>query len=370
MNLIKSNQRNIVASLLAFAAAACLPAAAQEEAGFQSIFNGRDLSGWTGDPLLWSVRDGVITGQTTPEHPAKGNTFLIWTNGTVADFELRCSFKLAANNDKGFANSGIQYRSKVIDPANWVVGGYQADMEAGTNYTGILYEERMTRAIMAARGEKVVWDKDCNKQVVGSFGSSAELQKNIKTGDWNDYVVIAQGNHLQHFINGKQTVDVVDACEAKRAMNGVLALQLHAGQPMTAQFRDLRLKNLSGSTASADGEFQKLEGSWQAVRGEANGEALPSETVAGIVVTIKGHSYTAEFGSQTDHGSLSVDSSKQPKEMDIQPDGVDGKLVGIYEVGPDNLRVCYARQGAGRPKKFEAGADSRLLLIEYKRKKQ
>src|SRR5882724_9528798 len=95
----------------------------------KSIFNGKDLAGWDGHPKLWSVKDGAIVGQTTAENPAKGNTFLIWTNGDVGDFELRCSYKLVANNDKGFANSGIQYRSKILDPSYWVVGGYQADME-------------------------------------------------------------------------------------------------------------------------------------------------------------------------------------------------------------------------------------------------
>jgi hypothetical protein len=214
------------------------------EQGFIRIFNGKDLSGWDGNPKLWSVKDGAITGQTTAEVPAKGNTFLIWTNGTVADFELRCSFKLVPGDAHGFANSGIQYRSKVLDPANWVVGGYQADMEAGPTYTGILYEERMTRGIMAQRGQKVMWNKDGDKQVVGSLGDAAEIGAAIKRGDWNDYVIISQGNHLQHFINGKQTVDVVDECEAKRAASGVLALQLHAGWPMTAQFKNIRIKNL------------------------------------------------------------------------------------------------------------------------------
>jgi len=236
------NSKLIFALLLAVALQGAAQSAVTSEDGFQSIFNGKDLTGWTGDPRLWSVKDGAITGQTTPENPAKGNTFLIWTNGTVGDFEMRCSFRLAANNKDGFANSGVQYRSKVLDPANWVVGGYQADREAGPTYTGILYEERMTRAIMAARGEKVVWDKDCKKQVTGSFGTAEELGKAVKQGDWNDYVIIAQGNHLQHFVNGKQTVDVTDDCEAKRAMTGVLALQLHAGQPMTAQFRNLSQK--------------------------------------------------------------------------------------------------------------------------------
>lgn len=211
------------------------------EKGFLRIFNGKDLTGWEGNPKLWSVRDGAITGQTTAENPTKGNTFLIWTNGTLADFELRCSFKLVPGDGKGFANSGIQYRSKVMDPANWVVGGYQADMEAGPTYTGILYEERM-RGILALRGEKVVWGKDGKKQVVGSVGDGAEIGAAIKQGEWNDYVIIAKGNHLQQFINGKQTVDVVDEDEAKGALSGVLALQLHAGPPMTAQFKNIRVR--------------------------------------------------------------------------------------------------------------------------------
>ena len=218
--------------------------AAEVEPGFQSLFNGTDLSGWDGNPQLWSVKDGAIHGQTTAEHPAKGNTFLIWTNGTPADFELRASYKITPNNDKGFANSGIQYRSKILDPTNWVVGGYQGDFEAGATYSGILYEERMTRGIMAARGEKVVWDKDGKKQVTGSVGDSAAIQAAIKKEDWNDYVIIAKGNHLQHFINGRQTVDVTDECEAKAAKSGVLALQLHAGQPMTVEFKNIRIKPL------------------------------------------------------------------------------------------------------------------------------
>jgi hypothetical protein len=218
--------------------------AAENETGFQSLFNGKDLNGWDGNPKLWSVKDGVIRGQTTAENPTKGNTFLIWTNGVTADFELRASYKITPNNDKGFGNSGIQYRSKILDSTNWVVGGYQGDFEAGATYSGILYEEKMTRGIMAARGQKVVWDKDCKKQVAGSVGSSDDIQAAIKKEDWNEYVIIAKGNHLQHFINGKPTVDVTDECESKAAKSGVLALQLHAGPPMTVELKNIRIKPL------------------------------------------------------------------------------------------------------------------------------
>ena len=213
------------------------------EQGFVKIFNGKDLTGWGGNPKFWSVKDGAISGQTTADNPAKGNTFMIWTNGTVGDFEFRCSSRLTPGDSQGFANSGIQYRSKVVDPANWVVHGYQADMEAGSTYTGILYEEG-GRGIMVGRGEKVVWSQDGKKQVAGSVGKADEIQAAIKKGDWNDYVIIAKGNHLQQFINGNQTVDLVDEEAAKRAMSGVLALQLHAGPPMMAQFKNIRIKKL------------------------------------------------------------------------------------------------------------------------------
>jgi len=240
-----------ILSVLALSAGLCLaitPAsAADKNAGFTKIFNGKDLTGWTGNPELWSVEEDAIVGKTTAEKPIKGNTFLIWTNGEVADFELRLSFKIGPNNDKGFANSGIQYRSKVLDEKNWVVGGYQADLEAGPTYTGILYDERGVaggRNIMAARGEKVVWDKNCKKQVTGKLEDAAKVQGSIVEGHWSGYTIIVQGNHIQHFVNDFQTVDVIDECDAKALKSGVLALQIHQGPPMTVKFKNIRLKKL------------------------------------------------------------------------------------------------------------------------------
>jgi hypothetical protein len=89
-----------------------------------------------------------------------------------------------------------------------------------------------------------VFDKDGKREVVGSVGSAAAIEAGIHKGDWNEYVVVAQGNHLQHFVNGKLTVDVTDNCEGKRAAQGVIALQVHAGPPMCAQFKDIRVKKL------------------------------------------------------------------------------------------------------------------------------
>jgi Domain of Unknown Function (DUF1080) len=230
-----------LSAALLFQAAATF--AADTEKGFKKIFNGKNLTGWDGSPDLWSVKDGAITGQTTAEHPAKENTFLIWTNGTVTDFELHCSYKIVPNNPDGFANSGIQYRSKIVKPSYWVVSGYQADMEAGPTYSGILYEEK-ARGILAKRGEKVVISPEGKLNVVESVGKSEDIQAAIKQEGWNDYVIIVKGNHLIHKINGHVTVDVTDTQESKAAKSGILALQIHQGKPMTVQFKDIRIKTL------------------------------------------------------------------------------------------------------------------------------
>ncbi|NOS69678.1 MAG: DUF1080 domain-containing protein [Verrucomicrobia bacterium] len=211
--------------------------------GFKAIFNGKNLDGWEGNPKLWSVVDGVITGKTSDEGDTKikHNTFLVWKAGEVADFELRLQYKIVGGN------SGIQYRSKVLEQGEFgpIVGGYQADFEAGKTYSGILYEER-GRGILAKRGEKTVLKSDAagklKIEVTGSVGNSDTIQSKINNEDWNDYVVIAKGNHLQHFINGNLTVDVTDEDSAKAAKSGVLALQIHAGPAMTVQFRNIRLK--------------------------------------------------------------------------------------------------------------------------------
>jgi hypothetical protein len=216
------------------------------------IFNGKDLTGWEGGKGLWTVEDGVIIGKSPedPEKPGRNplshNTFLVWKGGTVSDFELKLKYRITTPS----GNSGIQYRSKVISEGAFgpIVGGYQADFETGKSYSGILYEEK-GRGILAKRGEQVVIkpsDNDPSKhkvEVTGSVGSSEEIQASITPGEWNEYVIIAKGNHLQHFINGKKTVDVTDTQE-KAASEGVLAFQMHAGPPMQVQFKDIVLKTL------------------------------------------------------------------------------------------------------------------------------
>lgn len=217
------------------AIAALLAGVATADDGFVKIFDGKTLDGWKGNDKFWSVKDGAITGQTTAENPTQGNTFLIWQGGEVGDFELRLKFRIESGN------SGIQYRS--VDKGNHVVNGYQADIDSGLTYMGILYEEG-GRGILALRGKKVEITDSGEKKELGATVPEKEILDSIKKGDWNEYVVIAKGNQIIQKINGRTTVELTDNQTDKAKASGILALQLHAGPPMFVQFKDIELKKL------------------------------------------------------------------------------------------------------------------------------
>ena len=219
----------------------------------------------------------------------------------------------------------------------------------------------MTRGIMAARGEKVVWDKDCKKQVTGTVGKSEEIQAAIKKDGWNDYVVIAQGNHLQHFINGLLTVDVTDECEAKAAKSGVLALQLHAGDPMTVQFRDLRIKQ---STSASD--LDRIQGEWKVKQLVLDGQPLDAATIADAKLIIKGDKFKLDAAGQNESGTLQLDAQASPKTLEVSLQSGD-TIPAIYELSGATLKICYAVNSAARPKEFKSTGGSDHVLVEYQR---
>ncbi|HEX8916335.1 MAG TPA: DUF1080 domain-containing protein [Humisphaera sp.] len=215
------------------------------------LVKGNTLEGWDGDPRLWRVENGVVIGQTTAEKATKGNTFLVWKGGEVKDFELRFSVKIKTGN------SGVQYRSTlmpVTDPAaenKWRVKGYQAEVADAAGKFGFLYHEGgpgKTRGYeekgnyLCNVGDKVEVDATGRSKVVGSLGDKAAIAATYKKSDWNDYVIIAEGNHLRHYVNGVQTVDLTDNDEKNRMASGIVALQIHAGPPMQVEFKDLRIK--------------------------------------------------------------------------------------------------------------------------------
>ncbi|MCU0708622.1 MAG: DUF1080 domain-containing protein [Pirellula sp.] len=198
------------------------------------IFDGKTLAGWSGLSSNWRVEDGAITGENTAEAPIPQNTFLVYDK-PVRDFELVLEFKIQGGN------SGIQYRSKVLNKEKFVVGGYQADIDSGKRFMGINYEEQ-GRGILTERGEIIAIDKDGKKSKVGTTGDPDALLSRVRWDDWNEYRIVARGSVLQHYINGTLMSETQDGETAKAATEGIIAFQVHAGPPMKVQFKNIRLK--------------------------------------------------------------------------------------------------------------------------------
>ena len=222
-----------------------------EPFGMAKIFNGRNLSGWDGDPRLWSVKDGAIRGETTKEKRAKGNTFIIWKGGMLKDFDLRLSFRCNATN-----NSGIQYRSKHVTKRRvqnkrrvrnrWVVRGYQHEIRNQLklpSVAGFIYDEGGSRGRTCLVGEKAVWTDAGKKKVLDKLIDGEGYKKLFRLDDWNDVVIIAKGRHIRHYLNNRLILDFTDS-EKKVLRQGILAFQLHAGNPMWAEFKNVRIKHL------------------------------------------------------------------------------------------------------------------------------
>jgi len=227
-----------------------------DEDGFVQIFDGKTLNNWKGDSTYWRVENDLLVGEVTPETLLKYNTFIIWQGGQPEDFELKLEFKITESG-----NSGINYRSMLIDTIPNALRGYQADIDGKIRYTGQNYEEKK-RTTLAYRGEKVNINsqdnpdepgslranvkKNCwqSREVIGALGDLDSLKAKIKKEDWNEVHLVVTGNRLKHFVNGVLMSDVTDNDVINRKMKGYLGVQVHVGPPMKVEYRNIRLKNL------------------------------------------------------------------------------------------------------------------------------
>ncbi len=198
--------------VLAMFLMAASPAVAADEDGFTRLFNGKDLTGWEGDRKLWSVRDGMIVGDSPG---IKQNQFLATTR-EYDDFELRLEFRMR----NGEGNSGVQFRSSRV-PESTAVVGYQADL--GQKYWGCLYDEHRRRKVLAQ--------------------AAPELADVLKKDGWNTYTIRAKGPHIMLKINGVTTVDYREP-DKSIADSGIIALQIHSGPAMKMEFRNIRIREL------------------------------------------------------------------------------------------------------------------------------
>ena len=356
------------AALLVYGAPGICPQEADEE-GFVSIFNGTDLTDWDGDPRLWSVKDGVIRGETTAENPAEGNTFCVWRGGTLRDFILKIKFRIAGGN------SGIQYRS--VEFGKWRIGGYQAEVENTPGKSGFLYHEA-GRGWLVNVGDIMEIDSAGNKNVVGKV-SDVEALKQAgyhKLADWTEYTIIAQGNYLRHYLNGHPTMALIDGDRVTdpndpndrngAQREGLLALQIHAGPPMVVEFKDIRLRPLTADYGNAVRLFngENLDG-W-APMNDGNKDTFG---VQGGVITNTGQPAgylhtTADYTSYTLHlqmrhvaeGNSGVmvrmtgPDKVWPKSIEAQ--GQSGSMGDIWNIDEFPMRVDPARTDGRHTRKL------------------
>ncbi len=208
--------------------------ATDDEKGFKSMFNGKNLNQWEAAKSgpWWRAVDGVLTAESTPVMVCKTNDHLIWKGGTPGDFELRTEFRLSKS-----ANSGIQMRSEAVSNKDT---GYQADMNGGGNYVGFLYHPKMH--LVGGRGEKVTLGVD-GKKTAQRFADAAELQKVYKVEDWNSYRIICRGTEITLYLNDVLMSRFTDL-RPDSPKQGTITLQMHAGPPMKIEYRNLRIKML------------------------------------------------------------------------------------------------------------------------------
>jgi hypothetical protein len=182
-----------------------------------SLFDGKTLDGWEGDPKVWRVVDGVIVGGSMQGNPR--NEFLTSTK-SYANFVLKLEYKLVGT--EGFVNSGVQIRSRRIPKPPNEMKGYQADIGAG--FSGSLYDE--------SRRNKVLCKADPEL-----------IKKTEKPGDWNSYEIRCEGLRVRLTLNGVQTVDYTEE-DLTLEQDGLIGLQMHGNCKAEVSFRNIMIETL------------------------------------------------------------------------------------------------------------------------------
>lgn len=252
------------------------------------LFNGKDLSGWQGKPGEWYVEDGAITSQSTEAHPCLKHHYLVWTGGQPADFDLDFEYRVVGGN------SGVQFRSRILP--DWDMSGYQADIEAGPEWTGALFEHQ--RGGIALRGQKVIIAPSGHRSVT-NFAHPADLLQVIRSNDWNHYRILARGPEIQLFINNTLTAHAIDHQTNQAAAQGHIGLQMHPGPPMKVQFRNLRLRHLPPAQPTAP------------VPSPFNGDAA-NNTSSSHLLPVIWPEHPRLIATQTDWQSLPYNAARDP----------------------------------------------------------
>ncbi len=215
-------------------------AATAQEA--RHLFDGHTLKGWDGDLNYWRVENGAIVGEIPKGQSLNKNTWLIWKDGTLGDFDLRVQVKLTG---LPAANSGIQFRCQAENVDH--VSGYQADFDMGAVWLGRIYDEH-GRALLVERGTRVAIDPSGKRQVE-AFAPAGQYAVLFRENDWNDYRIVAIGDRVSVYVNGTLFSELKDQQTGEQDLKGQLAFQLHSGPETRVEFRNIRLEDLKPDDA-------------------------------------------------------------------------------------------------------------------------
>ena len=269
-------QRNLVARLIVVACAVTLVAAstAAGEPEFQLLFNGKDLSGWSPEPGLWRVKDGVIEGGHPDGGPVERSSFMpVHRDGqdtVFKDFHFKAEFYIEDSN------SGVQYRSTRLHPQRWSVGGYQYEVSGGFA-TGFLYHQSHSGPHVRV-GYSMINDPDQGGLLVGYVADQRWLyQQKFRTpSEWGRCDIICRGNHIVHFANGYPTIEYIDRDEItpdrkRRNDDGIIALQIHSAKDkFRVRYRNLWIKEFADKFGEAQRVFNDRDfDGWRTPAGES-----------------------------------------------------------------------------------------------------
>lgn len=200
--------------------------------GFVSLFDGKTMDGWDGDPKFWTVQDGCLTGESTPEKQVEHNSFLILRK--VADpfnFTLQFDFKMSKA-----CNSGLSFRAKETEGKPWNILGTHADVFDHAKHMGTIYRD----GVLAWKGQGVEVAPGRKITVKETFGTNDELLGKIDMYGWNTFRLEVSGGHYTLWINDVKMAEVQD--DSMEPVHGVLGLQMHRGPVMKIQVKNVFYK--------------------------------------------------------------------------------------------------------------------------------
>jgi hypothetical protein len=325
------------------AALCALPCAGE----YSDLFNGKDLSGWDGDPNTWKVENGAITGYVEEGTDIKDHSYLIWQEGKVRDFELSLKFR----SDSG--NSGIDYRAQKIlkdrdgSDLEWTIKGYQADIVQ--NWMGSFYNWGLAGAQPGQLVIVTTAPQHEDEQVTSVFPLADPHivlgARYYDPGKWNDYTITARGEHVIHRINGFQTIEVIDLSGLKRN-EGYLGFQVHRGnKKQIHKFKEIHLEQFDQSfgrpvllvKSSNSDTLQAIEAGDATDRSDL---ALKIRTPVGAVIqtTRRFADFILRFQFQRSADRLSV-SLRMSEDRGIAVTGTERHFDRISRRGDFGLKI-------------------------------